>query len=213
MITLSFIELLNTGHLGPLAPGMNMDEVAELLGPPSGWDIEDAHPVPHYWSYGRHLEIAFRFDDRPRCNWFQLEVFCSLDGDAILISDDFVMSLDGLNRRLPLSRYVAAIRDINRVKVSLLDVTGSRYPSVLIDNVEIIFDCDEHLYEADRLPDEAIAIIESHAVVDSIYSYAGDEQLEARLLQFQNAPGATIMSGREYLDRVNSLRAHEPTGP
>lgn len=207
MITLSFADFLNTGRLGPVAPDMNLDEVAEVLGPPSWWNIEDAYPAPHYWGYGHYLEIAFRFDGRPRCSWFQLEAAGGLAGDAVLISDDFVMALDGLTGKSSISRYISAIGDIDRVKVSLFDVTGSRYPAILIDNVEIGFNCDGHIYEAATPLDEAIAIIEAHSSLDSIYSYAKDENLAHRHQQFRSVPGSVILSGQDYLDLAPASQA------
>ncbi len=202
MILVSLAEFLNTGRLGPLAPGIDLNAVARALGPPKGWRVEDDEPVPHYWEYGRHLEIAFRFDDRPRCNWFQLENAASLSEDAAPISDDFVLALDGLSGRSPLSRFVSAIREIDRVEVCLFDLTRSCYPTVLVDTVEIIFDCDRNTYNASTPLDQTIAIIETHARPDSIYSYTMDSQLEHRHNQFRSVPGSTILSGRDYLARV-----------
>lgn len=186
---------------------MDLNAVALALGPPKGWMVGDDAPAPHYWEYGRHLEIAFRFDDRPRCNWFQIENAGSLSEDVAPISDDFVLALDGLTGRSPLSRFVAAIREIDRVEVYLFDVTGSCYPTVLVDAVEIIFDCDRNPYDASTPLDQAIAVIEAHARPDSIYSFTADDQLERRRNQFRSLPGSTILSGRDYLERVFSSQS------
>jgi hypothetical protein len=75
----SFRDFLATGTLGALSPGMKLIDVAELLGPPDGWNIDEPDPVPLYWFFGK-LEISFESVAPYQMNWFQIEGAAHLKG-------------------------------------------------------------------------------------------------------------------------------------
>ncbi|CAN7532962.1 hypothetical protein [Mesorhizobium caraganae] len=68
----SFRDFLVTGNLGPVTPGMTLIEVAETLGSPDGWNIDEGDLVPAYWFFGP-LEISFDSIAPYQMNWFQIE--------------------------------------------------------------------------------------------------------------------------------------------
>lgn len=203
MIALSLAEFLNTGALGPLRPGTTLHDVADALGAPAWWNVDDDHSVPHYWGYGKHLEIAFRFDGTPCCDWFQLEYVGGLDGNATPISDDFVLVHDGLIGAPEISRFIEAAREIDRVRICLFGLGGKNFPSVWIGTVEIVLNCEKSSFDTSTPLDQVVSILEADARVDSIYSHDRAEA-ERRFELFRKAKDAVVLSGRDYLEILSA---------
>ena len=132
----SLRDFLATGSIGDLRPGLTMNEVARLLGPPATWMVEE-EGIPLYWTYSSdapRLEISFERKASLKCEWFQIEFAGYLEGDVARLTRDVFMTLDGLSGRSTISDFIAAIPDRTRVKVQMDDGTGSFGPRVLIDN-------------------------------------------------------------------------------
>lgn len=82
----SFREFIVTGRLGPLHTSMRPAEVADALGTPACWILNEGVNWPEYWEYGNHLEISF--DSSTGNMWFfQIERAKSLKGDFFRLND------------------------------------------------------------------------------------------------------------------------------
>lgn len=169
----SLVEFLNTGHLGPLKPGSAVREIADQFGPPKGWIFNSIDPLPDYWTYGR-LEVFLDFDEEPRCRWFQIEHAGSLSGDVDILSDGWVMTLDGLDGESKIADFIGRIHDIDRVSVHFV----ANAPRVWIDrSVQIGFGHDNELpVQRDQIT-SMLAAVNRDSWLDSIYSYSPDELL------------------------------------
>ncbi|RWA76808.1 hypothetical protein [Mesorhizobium sp.] len=66
----SFRDFLASRNLGPAAPDMTLKDIAATLGPPDGWNVDDDHPVPVYWFFGK-LEISFDSAAPYQMTWFR----------------------------------------------------------------------------------------------------------------------------------------------
>ncbi len=205
LILTSLVAFLDTGRLGPLAPGMALNEVAKILGPPMWWNVvgsenDDAQsPYPYYWCYRDHLEVSFDFEGAPHCNWFQIERASSLRGQVARVTNDIVMSLDGLGGKSPVSAFISAITDIDRVRVKLIDDAGYPSPSIVIDDVEISFYCDDEGFHRDMPVGDLVTLVEAGAGLDSIYSFDRDCYRQVRLAHYITDEKYRFVSGREYL--------------
>ncbi|WP_306223718.1 hypothetical protein [Bosea beijingensis] len=204
----SLVAFLETGRLGPLAPGMALNEVAKILGPPMWWEVAGSQdgdaPFPHYWYYRDHLEVSISFEGPPHCEWFQIESASSLSGQAAKVTNDIVMSLDGLTGKSRVSAFVSAIADIDRVRVKLIDDAGYPSPSIVIDDVEISFYCDDEGFRSDMSADDLVNFVESGAGLDSIYSFNRDHYRLKRLAHYLEGEKHRFVSGREYLGACHS---------
>jgi hypothetical protein len=203
---ISFVDFLNTGRLGPLHPGMTLNEVAGALGPPAGWIVNPAEGIaPHYWVYGRHLEVSLRFEEAAYCDWFQIEHAGDLSGDAVSLNDDMAIALDGLSGTSPMSDFIRSIADIDRVSIQLISPSHRPDPIIRVGDVQIICCTDEDALDPGYSLSDKILFYEKNAEVDSIYSYFRDEERRrnnaAYLKQFERV----TISGRAYLD---TLREH-----
>ncbi|MGO4333555.1 hypothetical protein AB4037_01495 [Labrys sp. KB_33_2] len=130
----SLVEFLNSGKLGPLYPGVGIQQVIDLLGPPKWWVAKDEwnfRPVPDYWGYGR-LELQLDFGSEPSCEWFQLEDINHLRGEVDVITGNFAITLDGLNGDSNISDVIKSIRDLSSISIHLADVTGNLNPTLFI---------------------------------------------------------------------------------
>lgn len=202
MIIASFAEFLNTGRLGPMVPGMALNDVALAFGPPAQWlkgGMLPAGPVPGYWRYRRHLEVSFDFEERPHCDWFQLEYGRSLAGQAAQVCDKMVMVLDGLTGTSPVSAYISAIADIDHVRVRLVDKAGYPGPRVYVDDIEIIFNCDDELFRREMTEAEQVGFVEAGSELDSIYSFHRSQHRLNWLAREPKHDEPELLSGRDYL--------------
>lgn len=199
----SLVAFLNTGRLGPLAPGMALNELAKVLGPPMWWEVVGSQDgdaqFPHYWYYRDHFEVSISFEGPPHCEWFQIENARSLSGQAAKATGDIIMSLDGLGGETPVSAFVSAITDIDRVRVKLIDDAGYPSPSIIIDDVEISFYCDDEGFHRDMPVSKLVTFVEAGSGLDSIYSFNRDRYRLTRLAHYLTDEKYRFISGREYL--------------
>lgn len=127
----SLRDMLNTGRLGPLYPGMPLREVADILGPPKYWIWNEEHSAPNYWGYG-NFELSAEFGENPYCDWFQFDNAHMLRGDSEVINENFAVTLDGLSVESRISDFIRAVDDIARVVVQLVGAGGYYNPIVFI---------------------------------------------------------------------------------
>ena len=202
----SFAGLLNTGNLGPLRPGMTMNEVAVLLGPPESWLVTPGTgPAPTFWGYGR-LEIEFIFEsETPYCRYFMLTSDPYMRGDCQCITNDFLIYLDGLNGDSRISDFIRLINDIDSVAVILSDLAGYSNPMMWIGNsIEVIFSSkidekmDVEFKDVDR--GDVIRALDGDCVLSSIFTfyYANDDSRLHNIERREERRDSSV-SGREYL--------------
>lgn len=193
----SLKEMLNSGRLGPLYPGMPLRDVAEILGPPKYWTWNDFQPAPNYWMYG-NFELFAEFGENPRCGWFQFDDAAALQGESEVINDDFIVMLDGLNARSRISDFIRAVDDIARVVVQLVDIAGYYNPVMLVgDRVCLDFtrrndEPDEQVRDLDVL----VRLTDRESKIGDIYSlstpHRGEPSPHKNLHHL-------IISGADYL--------------
>lgn len=202
----SLAQFLNTGHLGPLKPGMSVREVVELIGMPESWLGDNATPVPTYWTYG-NLEMQFDLAGDTYCEWFQIEcVKYLLRGEATLLTPGLALMHDGLHAASTVADYIRVIDDIDRVSVQLVDLGG--YPSPMLyigEEMELNFSLDWEPEEAETLRAQIARIDQESRAVD-IYSYS-----PRAIMQHRTNPNwprgradrvPLTLSGRDYLDAL-----------
>lgn len=202
MIVASFAEFLNTGRLGPMIPGMALNDVARVFGPPVQWlsgGTDTGGSVPGYWRYLRHLEVSFDFEMQPHCDWFQLEYGISLKGQAAQVCNNMVMVLDGLTGTSPISAYISTIADIDRVRVRLVDKAGYPSPRIFVGDVEIGFNCDDESFHREMTDAEQVRFVEAGSELDSVYSFHRNQRRLDRLAREPMQDEPKLLSGRDYL--------------
>lgn len=199
----SLVEFLNSGKLGPLYPGVGIKQVVDLLGPPQRWIAEhEAHfrPVPSYWGYGR-LELQFAFGEESVCEWLQLEDVNYLKGEVEVITDNFAMSLDGLNSGSSISDVIKTIRDLSSISIHLADVTGSLHPTLFIGpHIHFGFGVQED----DLLPGEDLKTLctrlDRDCVPIDIYSINGPKAQDyGESILREKGLSDLILSGSQFL--------------
>jgi hypothetical protein len=195
----SFRAFLNTGVLGSIRPGLPLNAIAEELGPPDSWLVDDkVGPAPHYWTYGHHLELAFVFDPSPFCTWFQIEDAGFMSGDAVPITKRFAMTLDGLSGASRLSDLIRAVDDPARTQVELRSF-GYPDPRLHIGEVEIGFDGDGKGFDHDWSLAQKILFYEENASLNSIYSYHRDPTMRAAHEAHLEKVSSDLIGGAAYL--------------
>lgn len=202
----SFAGLLNTGNLGPLRPGMTMNEVAVLLGPPESWLVTPGTgPAPTFWGYGR-LEIEFTFESgAPYCHYFMLTGDPYMRGDCQFVSDEFMIYLDGLNGDSRISDFIRLIKDIDSVTVILSDLAGYSNPMMWIgDFIEIYFSykidekMDVEFKDVDR--GDVIRTLDGDCVLNTIYMfYYSTDDVRLYNIKRREERRSSSVSGRDYL--------------
>jgi hypothetical protein len=215
----SLRDFLTTGSIGELRPGLTLNEIAKLLGPPAVW-IDEREGIPLYWSYSLEaprLEISFESDAPHKCRWFQIELAGHLEGEFASLTREVFMTLDGLSGRSKISDFIAAIPDRTRVRVQMDDGAGYLGPSVLVEGgCRIGFEYRERLGEPD-FPLAAfrdnISSIEANFELMDIYSPhdASDwsEEFLERVRRHDERFAATTITGEEYLALLGGKRAKD----
>ncbi|RAZ88735.1 hypothetical protein DPM33_22395 [Mesorhizobium hawassense] len=131
----SFRDFLATGVLGPVSLDMRLIEVAQALGSPDGWNIDEGDPIPVYWFFGK-LEISFDSTAPHSMHWFQIEEASQLEGEFEPLTKQLKMSLDGFSGATRPSEFLAA---------SLWDPTqASVYYAALSDDILLKHLCWRH---------------------------------------------------------------------
>ncbi|BCG94517.1 hypothetical protein [Mesorhizobium sp. 131-2-1] len=201
----SFRDFLVTGNLGPVTPHMTLKEVAETLGPPDGWNVDDGHPVPVYWFFG-NLEISFDSIAPYQMNWFQIEGAAQLCGKSDSLTEQLKVSLDGFNGETKPSEFLAAgLWDSRQATVYYAALSDDILLNICAGGIQIHFQVDtafigdreaiEHLNESAL--SRFVRDVDSRTKVDSIYSYPRTAAEEI--------PGALnwrSLSGQDYLDLI-----------
>ncbi|WP_027057010.1 hypothetical protein [Mesorhizobium loti] len=195
----SFRDFLKTGSLGPISPDMTMAEIVEVLGMPE-------HADPDYWTFGK-LEISFDVEPPSQMNWFQIEEAGYLKGELEVITDRLALSLDGFSGKTKPSQFLdASLWAPDQVKIFyaasgddiLLNICAGSIQIHFRVDTDFIGDQDAERYLNSSAISQLVAEIDSHAVLDSIYSYPYPKAEEV--------PGAfnwTPLSGTDYLNLPN----------
>ncbi|RTL91251.1 MAG: hypothetical protein EKK31_35345 [Hyphomicrobiales bacterium] len=199
----SFRDFLATGTLGALSPGMKLIDVAELLGPPDGWNVDEAAPVPLYWFFGK-LEISFESVAPYQINWFQIEGAAHLKGKLEPLTDQLKLSLDGFSGKTKPSEFLSAgFWDPNSTTVYYAGLSDDILLNICAGRTQIHFQVDTSFigdgevikYLEQSKPARLVRDIDSRTRVDSIYSYPQPATEEV--------PGVfnwRSITGRDYLD-------------
>ncbi|RUV37268.1 MAG: hypothetical protein E5Y04_30795 [Mesorhizobium sp.] len=192
---LSFRDFLKTGSLGPISPDMTMAEIVEVLGMPE-------HVDPDYWTFGK-LEISFDITPPRQMNWFQIEQASYLKGDLEALTTRFALSLDGFSGKTKPSEFLGAgLWTPDQAKVFYAASGHDIGMNICAGPIQIHFHVaadfignqDAETYLKASSPSQAMAKIDSRAVLDSIYSYPYPKTEEV--------PGAfdwKLLSGSQYL--------------
>ena len=211
MVTqVSFKKFLETGCLGPLAPHLNLSEVARLMGPPSYWEVPDAR-FPIYWDYsdllggGVSIEIFFEENSPHQMHWFQLEAASYLS-EVHKFGSEIVLLSDGFSRSTAPSEFLSAgVSDPSEAHVGY----GSDHSQLCIAhrNLTLFFDhdcnnlgnkCDlersaiANSFGMDRL----FAEMDSGYAINSIYSFPRKATLDTDNVYDRHC------DGRQYLDSL-----------
>ncbi len=149
----SFREFILTGQLGPLHTAMRPADVADALGTPECWILNDGVNWPEYWKYGNHLEISF--DSFTGNMWFfQIERAASLEGDYFRLNDArnwsetaYGVELDGFHGHSKPSDFlkIAAAAGITSQVLLSIEQHNSDMSIVIGSSVAIIYsaaDCE-----------------------------------------------------------------------
>ena len=199
----SFRDFLATGKLGPVSSGMKLIEVAETLGSPDGWNIDDGDLVPLYWFFGP-LEISFDSIAPYQMNWFQIEGAAQLRGKSESLTEQLKLSLDGFSGATKPSEFLAAgLWDTGRTTVYYAAVGDDILLNICAGCIQIHFQVAsafigdrkavEYLNESTL--SQLVRAIDSQTKVDSIYSYPQTAREEM--------PGAfnwRSLTGQDYLN-------------
>jgi hypothetical protein len=213
----SLRDFLVTGAIGDLRPGLTLNEVEKLLGPPAVW-IDEQESIPLYWCYSHdapRLEISFVSEAPHKCRWFQIEPAGHLVGDVASLTREVFMTLDGLSGRSKISDFIAAIPDRTKVRVQMDDGSGYIGPQVLVeDGCRIGFEYRESL----SVPDlslaafrDNISFVEENFELMDIYSPHdtsdwSEEDWESRR-RYAERFAATLITGAEYLALLGAERS------
>jgi hypothetical protein len=211
----SLHDFLATGSIGDLRPGLTLNEVAKLIGPPAAW-MDEKKGIPLYWYYSfdaPRLEISFESDPPHKCRWFQIELAGHLEGDLARLTRDVFMTLDGLSGSSKISDFIQAIPDRTRVKVQMDDGAGYLCPRVLVeDGCRLGFvPCDdrESDFPLGAFRDH-IGFIEANFELMDIYSPDdtsgwSEEDWKSRR-RYEERFAATLITAEEYLALLEAER-------
>ncbi|MER9082886.1 hypothetical protein [Mesorhizobium sp. M0895] len=202
----SFRDFLKTGTLGPVYPGMKMIEIAKVLGAPDDWLTEYAEAVPEYWFYGT-LEASFDKDPPHELDWFQIEHVHAIRGKTERITDQFVLSMEGLNGRTKPSEFLeAGLWAPDEVKIFYakfsdweftLDLCAGPVHIFFRVDIDFIENGEIERYLSKTSVAQIISDIDRRTVVDSIYSYRHPSSEQRRIeLDWK------VLTGNEHLALV-----------
>ncbi|MBZ9794199.1 hypothetical protein [Mesorhizobium sp. ES1-4] len=195
---LSFRDLLKTGRLGSISPGITRAEIAELLGTPE-------HADPDYWTFGK-LEFSFDREPPHQMNWFQIEHASYLKGKLEAVTDRVSLSLDGFSGKTKPSQILAAnlwppveamlFYTASTGDIDLNICAGPLQIHFRIDT-DFIEDRDTEKYLNSVSVCQLISDIDHRTKIDSIYSYP-----HPAVDQITGAIDWNPIGGQEYLNSL-----------
>lgn len=205
----SFREFLSTGKLGPISTEMTLKDVAKILEGPDGFVHADTD-VPTYWCYGK-LEISFAEEPPYTMNWFQIEDAGYLKGDFDKITENLIVTLDGLGGDTPPSQFLrAGLWANDEVKVFIGAVSDDIVFTICAGTVSIHFRIDSsfiadgdavHYVENNDIS-QIVKDIDSRTELDSIYSHASHELA----IPFGDFAKLRLLNGSEYLVTLDTAQ-------
>ncbi|MEI9403983.1 hypothetical protein [Mesorhizobium argentiipisi] len=201
----SFRDFLTTGALGPVSPDMRLIEVAQALGSPDGWNINEGDPIPVYWFFGK-LEVSFDSIAPYSMNWFQIEGASQLEGEFEPLTRQLKVSLDGFSGATRPSEFLAAgLWDSAQASVYYAALSDDILLNICAAGIQIHFqvdtsfigDRDATKYLSKSTVLQLVRDIDPRTKVDSIYSCPRKATEEL--------PGVFnwhLVTGRDYLALV-----------
>lgn len=194
----SLANFLRTGRLGPLHCGLTPAQVAELLGVPDAWIVNDPATFPAYWCYGS-LEISFHSRHSPfGMEFFQIEHAHTLKGRHEPFGKNMRMRLDGLNGRSRPSAFLRSMGPSGATVEFEMPPSGWFDFHIRRGGMVLAFagEIDEAVAECwGELPERRrIRLLDRHAKIVSIYAHAPSAQTTGE----PSRPKATVLPAGEY---------------
>lgn len=207
----SFREFLSTGKLGPISTDMALKDVAKALGSPSRFYLHvDTPDVPIYWCYGK-LEISFAEEPPYTMSWFQIEFAGDLEGDFEKITEDLIVTLDGLGGDTPPSQFLrAGLWANDEIKVLIGALSDDVVFTICAGTISIHFridssfiaDGDAVRYVESNDISQIARDIDSRTDLDSIYSHPSHELA----IPFGDFAKLRVINGSEYLAALDTVQ-------